>query len=411
LFAPLESTVLDAVELAVALEMMVKLKIPAMVWGPPGIGKSDILRQIAAKLGYTVIDYRLLLRNPVDLAGVPHVLFENNGGIPSRNPTEFDHVGYTVWSRPDVIVNGKYIILFEEINAAPPEVQAAAFQILLDRAIGPHKLGDDVVMLCAGNRVNDKGAAYPMLSPLSDRLEHYDLTVKLAPWLQWATRPENNIHPVICGYLRLRDKYDVEDQDMEGRVRGADNPNPFQVSPSTLLPTHRMAQPQMPTKIEVPDHCGMLHRFMPSERSFPTPRSWARTSEILYEIEANNLAGSRIEFASIAGKVGHVAATELSAFAKMFRQGYSIDNMIRNPDTAPVPPDAGMRLAVASALARHANRTSIRNIITYAERALPEEFRVMLIDDAERRNPDLAVTAAFRDFSIKYAEVRGATAI
>jgi hypothetical protein len=402
LLAPLEPIVIDAIEAAVILEMMYKLRRATMLWGPPGIGKSELYFQVAKKLGIQIIDFRALTRNPVDISGMPFVLFSNGKGkVPSREPTQTDSVGYTVWSKSDIIqLDGEGIIFLDEINAALPAVQAALYQLILDRRIGNFKLGDGWAVMCAGNRTSDKGVTYHMPSPLSDRLQHYDLTCKFDPWMTEYAIP-HNVHPLICGYLKLREKYDIEDTDIAAKARGNENPNPFQVT--TPPPSFGMAQPQMPSSIEIPEHCGMLLRFNPKERSFPTPRSWSMLSEELYEIEKAGLTGSNIEAATFAGKVGRVAGTELGAFANVFRAGFSVERILRDPDKAPAPQDPGMNCAVASALSRVATPTNIDAIMQYGERALAEEFLIMMVKDAERVNGDLTATAAYRDFGVKHA--------
>lgn len=389
MLAPLEAIQLDAIELAVALELMVKIKQPTMIWGPPGIGKSDLVDQLAQRLNYGLMDFRALYRNPVDVGGMPHVLYENGPGkIPSREPTKYDHIGFTVFSRPDLIVrDGRVIIFLDEINAAPPEVQAALYQLILDRCIGPHKLGDEVVILCAGNRTNDRGHVEPMPSPLADRLQHYDMAVNLPAWEEWAVPAK--VHPLIIAYLRIRDKMDDEE-----KLHDWHHPELIQ---GQQAPRRGLDQ-------EEAVHCGMLHRFNPRERSSTTPRSWARASTELYAIEAAGLGGTHIEKATLAGKIGRAGATELCGFAEMFRSGLSIDAILRNPDTAPTPTDPAMRCAIATSLARRTTERNIDNVMTYAMR-LPEEYRVRLVKDAERRDPTLASTGAFVNFGITHKEI------
>ena len=126
-----------------------------MLWGPPGVGKSQGVRQIAANVQQrtgkqvNVTDVRLLLFNPVDLRGIPTANADKT---------------LAIWLKPQIfqmddsldVVN---ILLLDEISAAPPSVQAAAYQITLDRVIGEHKLPDNCFVIAAGNRTTDKGMA------------------------------------------------------------------------------------------------------------------------------------------------------------------------------------------------------------------------------------------------------------
>lgn len=152
-----------------------------MLWGPPGIGKSQGVREIAgniqAKTGkkVSITDVRLLLFNPVDLRGIP--------------TTNADKT-LSVWLKPQIfqmdesedVIN---ILFLDEITAAPQSVQAAAYQITLDRVIGEHKLPENCIVIAAGNRVTDKSVAYNMPRALANRLLH--ITVKGDPdsWHDW----------------------------------------------------------------------------------------------------------------------------------------------------------------------------------------------------------------------------------
>ncbi len=127
-----------------------------MLWGPPGIGKSQGVREIAgniqAKTGkkVSITDVRLLLFNPVDLRGIPTANADKT---------------LSVWLKPQIfqmdesedVIN---ILFLDEITAAPQSVQAAAYQITLDRVIGEHKLPENCIVIAAGNRVTDKSVAY-----------------------------------------------------------------------------------------------------------------------------------------------------------------------------------------------------------------------------------------------------------
>jgi len=91
------------------------------------------------------------------------------------------------------------ILLLDEISAAPPAVQAAAYQITLDRAIGEHRLPDNCIVMAAGNRMTDRAVSYKMPSPLANRLQHYEISVDFESWKEWAIG--NSIHPDVLGFL------------------------------------------------------------------------------------------------------------------------------------------------------------------------------------------------------------------
>lgn len=161
---------------------------PAMIWGPPGIGKSELIAEIAADQGRPVIDMRLLLLEPTDIKGIPYYHPESKTmrwAQPSDLPTE------------DYLSNA--ILFLDEINAAPPSVQAAAYQLLLNRRVGEYKLPAGVSMVCAGNRESDKGVTFRMPSPLANRLVHLEMKAEFEDWQQWAIK--NKVRADVVGFL------------------------------------------------------------------------------------------------------------------------------------------------------------------------------------------------------------------
>ena len=177
-------------------------KRPLFIWGPPGIGKSDIIKQLGTELDAHVIDVRLSLWEPTDIKGIPY--FDSNDGTmrwapPSELPSK------------ELAKNHKQIILFmDELNSAAPSVQAAAYQLILNRRVGTYQLPDNVVMVAAGNRETDKGVTFRMPAPLANRFVHLEMTVDWEDWFEWAV--ENKIHKDVVGYLTFakKDLYDFD---------------------------------------------------------------------------------------------------------------------------------------------------------------------------------------------------------
>ncbi|MEE8342685.1 MAG: MoxR family ATPase [Gammaproteobacteria bacterium] len=163
---------------------------PVMVWGPPGIGKSQIVAQVAARHGMLVIDIRLSQMEPSDLRGIPFRVDE--------------HVEWAIPAMlPDAKRHGPNGILFlDEITSAPPSVSAAAYQLILDRRLGAYEVPLGWTIFAAGNRQGDRGVTYSMPAPLANRFSHFDLDVNLDDWVLWAY--ENNIDERLIGFLRFR---------------------------------------------------------------------------------------------------------------------------------------------------------------------------------------------------------------
>jgi hypothetical protein len=166
---------------------------PVMLWGAPGIGKSQIISQVAAKNGANIIDIRLSQMEPSDLRGIPF----KNGSLVD-------------WSVPSLLPDSKRhgeqgILFLDEITSAPPTVSAAAYQLILDRRLGDYIVPEGWVIFAAGNRQGDRGVTYSMPAPLANRFSHYELDVNLDDWVAWAYK--NNIDERIIGFLRYRPEH------------------------------------------------------------------------------------------------------------------------------------------------------------------------------------------------------------
>ena len=123
-----------------ALTHCIKLQRPIMMWGAPGIGKSDIVKQIADAEGREVIDIRLPLWEPTDIKGIPYYNSKENNMVwasPAELPTD---------------PKSKAIVFLDELNSAAPAVQAAAYQLILNRRVGQYHLPEGVSIVAAGNR-------------------------------------------------------------------------------------------------------------------------------------------------------------------------------------------------------------------------------------------------------------------
>ncbi len=295
---------------------------PVMLWGPPGVGKSQIIAGIAAKHGVPLIDIRLSQMEPTDLRGIP---FRKD-----------DNVEWSVPSMlPDARRHGPAGILFlDEINAAPPTVSAAAYQLILDRKLGEYSIPEGWAIFAAGNRQGDRGVTYAMPAPLANRFTHYDVEANLDDWIGWAL--DKGIDARILGFLRFR-------PDLLFSFDAAHNPV-----------------------------------------AFPSPRSWEYAHRALYKFsDRPDLLGDALQAC-----VGQGVGVELKAF---------IDNMENLPDidgilegrVADVPRGIDLQYGVASALVRRARESSgdlhkLGNILKYARGYPQREMGVMLVTDLHR---------------------------
>ena len=163
---------------------------PVMLWGPPGVGKSQMVAQIAERHGMPVIDIRLSQMEPSDLRGIPFRVEE--------------HVEWAIPSMlPDAERHGNQGILFlDEITSVPPSVSAAAYQLILDRRLGAYEVPHGWSIFAAGNRQGDRGVTYTMPAPLANRFSHYDVDINLDDWVAWAYA--NGMDERLIAFLRFR---------------------------------------------------------------------------------------------------------------------------------------------------------------------------------------------------------------
>ena len=234
-----------------AIGKAIQKRRPVFLWGPPGIGKSDIVKQIGDDMKREVIDVRLALWEPTDIKGIPYYNADQGKMVwapPSELPTNEDSTA---------------IIFLDELNSAPPAVQAAAYQLILNRRVGAYELPKGVDVVAAGNREGDRGVTYRMPAPLANRFVHLEMKVDFDDWQDWATM--NKVHPEVVGYVGFA-KQDLYDFD-----------------------------PKSPSK------------------SFATPRSWSFVSDLLSDNDTDTETLATL----VSGAVGDGLAAKFMAHRKI----------------------------------------------------------------------------------------------
>ena len=287
-------------ETVIALRRLGEVQLPAMLWGSPGIGKSSVINQLGKEHRRKVYDIRLALLDPTDLRGIPYYdpKAETAKWAPSSIlPQQLPH-GTSVGSREVVKEDGtkvvrptlKYdpnyeknggvildipehikeemardqnaILFLDEINAAPPVIQAASYQLVLDRRIGEYELPAGVSIIAAGNGEGDKAVTFKMPTPLLNRFIHIDFDVNFEDWHDWAV--VNGVKSDVVGFLNFKKGY--------------------------------------------------LNKFDPKSKSrgFPTPRSWDFVSRIL-----DDKLPDAVLRGLVGGAVGDGAAIEFTKYREV----------------------------------------------------------------------------------------------
>lgn len=298
---------------------------PVMLWGPPGVGKSQIIAHIAASHGVPLIDIRLSQMEPTDLRGIPFRSGDRvEWSVPALLPDESRH--------------GPCGILFlDEITSAPPTVTAAAYQLILDRRLGEYRVPGGWAIFAAGNRYGDRGVAYVMPTPLSNRFTHYEIEPNLDDWVAWAHA--TGIDPRVIAFLRFR-----------------------------------------------PD---LLFDFNPAQNpvAFASPRSW----EYAHRALAKFADAPELLLDALQACVGPAAGVEFKAFVDNMDELPDIDAIVMG-ESAQVPHGIDLQYGVAAALVRRAVQVRdlshatlvYGNILKYAKGFPQREMGVMLVTDMHR---------------------------
>ena len=234
------------------IDKVLTTDIVPFLWGPPGIGKSTLVKDIAEARKWDIIDLRLSLLSPVDLRGLPVVDKINKQA--QWFPPEF---------LPKTDTKTQGILFLDEINLAPPSVQAAAYQLILDKQVGNYKFPKTWRIIAAGNREVDRANVYKLSAPLANRFIHFNIVPNFGHWNNWAK--QNGIRPEILDFLSGR--------------------------PAFLL---------QPPKEE--------------QKAFPSPRTWAFLSQLMTGFSYNEETGLSEQLKQIiVGTVGDGAGKEFIA--------------------------------------------------------------------------------------------------
>ena len=315
-------------------------KLPVFIWGAPGIGKSSIIKQIAKEQGLEFLDLRLSLLDPTDLKGIPFFNAKTNEGI---------------WAKPSFLPSdpdSKGILFLDEINTAPPAVQASAYQLILDRRVGEYELPKEWSIIAAGNRENDRGIVYKMPPPLANRFVHFEMEVDFDDWKAWAYNVK--IDTSIIAYL----SYD-----------------------KSMLFTFDATQ---------------------NEKAFATPRSWEYVDSIIKsELE------SELVLDSIGGAVGREAAVGYMSFKKVMHNLPDLNTILDGKLTKLTEENdskviMALVIGLVNILLEKQTTEAIENVLKFSL-TLPGEFSIMLVKDMQQNKIDVEGSNQWSEWVKKFA--------
>ena len=325
-----------ASNLTSAISSLIEQKVPTFLWGAPGIGKSSIIKQISQTKEIGFIDLRLALMDPTDLKGIPF----------------YDKESHTaLWAPPAFLPrDGEGILFLDELNSAPPSVQASAYQLILDRKIGEYELPSGWAIVAAGNREGDRGVTYRMPSPLANRFVHFEMEVDVEDWRYWAY--QNSVDERIVSYISFKSEH---------------------------LFTFN-------AKSDV--------------KSFATPRSWEYVDSILKSDIRDNLL-----LDSLGGAVGRDVAVSFLSFAKVMDRLPDIKNILKTGKgkySGEVDVLYALSTGLVSALLKDTSDEKLDNLLLYTL-DLKSEFAVMIVQDLQRNGVMMEYSLNFKKWVKKFA--------
>ena len=255
----------------------------------------------------------------------------------------------TVWRPPQEIVQlstGRNLLIVEELSDAPVPVQNVMCGMFHDRTVGAVTLSPDTYIIATANRSEHKSGANRLVTKLAGRVRRIAFTEDLEDWEAWAF--DNNIDPVLIQYLRFS---------------------------------------------------GKLSEFDATADACPTPRNWARVSQIPTDL------GAQMYFENVAGDVGEGAAAGYTAFRKIYNELPNLSRAIADPEGTEVPNKLDVAYATLGALVKYVkDEQTWDKALTYAQRFSPD-MTVMFVQDAARKMPELLTTKSFIKFATDNQDV------
>ena len=330
---------------------------PTFTRSAPGMGKSSIHKQVSNALGFTMLDRRLAQEDAVDSKGMPAVV-----------------KGRTIWAQPEWFPKAPgYAIFFDEFPQANTLTMNAYSEMILDRTMGGeanYKLPPGTPIFLAGNLDKHRAGTNRMPTHLNNRLVHFDLEFDLDNYIQHHMDPDaitslnipvipktsNQMHELVMAFARWR--------------------------PSLIQPDLKAEE---------------------MSGAFPTARSWSFVSDLLPYLLAND----DLQYPIVAGCVGEGPAMEFRSFLNLVTKMPDPDLIFKHPNEAAIPTnEVSIMYALMTALAARVTPKTADAMFTYLNRpAMPQDFAVICVKDATKRNAVILQCKQGMAWTIKNAKV------
>ena len=321
-------------QLKALLTASIAARLPVLVTGAPGAGKSDIVAQAAAAAAADLLISHPVVSDPTDAKGLPW----KKEGEDTATFLPFGDLAQALASTEPLVW------FVDDLGQAAPAVQAAYMQLILARRVNGHALPDCVTFVAATNRRTDRAGVSGILEPVKSRFATIvELVPDLDQWCSWAL--DNGIAAEIVAFVRFRPE--------------------------------------------------LFNNFEPSAdlSNCPLPRTWSHVSRLMdLDLDADVLAPA------ICGAVGEGAGAEFIAFLRLWSDLPDIDGILSGKVPPVIPTQPGTLYAVCTALSRRVDVDNFANVAAYAMRLVEAgngEFAVLLVRDCEQKTPAICNTEAY----------------
>jgi hypothetical protein len=315
--------------------------------GSPGTAKSYIVAAVAKEMGLVFKDERLSSMDSVDLRGLLDL--DREAGVSrwmplADFPKDSDPPG--LW-------------FFDEYPDASEEVRKASQQLVHDRAIGGNKVPDHWALGAAGNLITDMTMIGRQPAALNNRFCHLYVEPEIKDWTATAAVPQN-FHPMVIAFLNWK--------------------------PSWLHAYHGLPRDELVQLIRNSD-------------AWHSCRTWEDVSNVVWDYGTHK-EQIKNAFPLISGLVGLTAATEFKGYVQYYSQLPDIDELIKNSSVYRIPTETAVQWALCTAVSLKITPDNLENVMKFAHK-LPDEMQAGMIIAAYRRNPTIADSEAFAEWSIK----------
>lgn len=319
-----------------ALQLALKANVVPFLQGSPANGKSAIIKELAKFNNLELIDLRLSQLQPYDLAGLVHPEGDKFTYLPlDEFPLE-----------KTKLPKGKdgWLLFLDEFNSADRYTAAACYKLILDRAVGKHKLHPNVRIVCAGNKQTDGAITHNLGTAIQSRVIHYELVLNAQQWLDWLIG-QFDWNPLIYFFLDFRKE--------------------------------------------------LINNFDPSTEviTYASPRTWELLSKQLNEGLLDY--PEELQSAIVCGTVGEKAGTEFLSFVEVYNDLPKIEDIIANPEKTKLPKSIGGRWALGAYVSNYINAENTGHIIKYLARIEEVDIKTAIFRSLMKHRPTISSNMIF----------------